>query len=130
MPNIKVEDKSRAKKIEVRFTEHTSYQFTGEDEEVNSEESKKVLTNLNDGRTIERVNKAKRKDDKMAYGKKQKNSNRELAMSIGWLVFAFQQAFVGYMLVHSDNLFVVVNGVASLGIACVIVAAHFIRAHR
>ncbi len=130
MSNIKVEDKSRSKKIEVRLLDKTSYEFTGDKAEINSDESKKVLTNLNEARIMKPVIKAKRKDDKMAYDRKQKNSNKELAISIGWLVFAFQQGFVGYMLVHSHDAFVVVNGIVSLGLACVIVGAHFIRAHR
>lgn len=96
--------------------------------------SKKDLTNLKKGSIIEPVNKAKRKDDKMATDKTNKtkkgNATRTLK-SIVWLAFAVQQAFIGYVLLTNfDNYFVIVSALVSLGIAGVIVAVHFVKAHK
>lgn len=102
---------------------------------INTSKPKKVLTNLKHFVTLRTVNKAKsRKGDKMAKDNKQtpqKSSKGGMLKSIAWLVFAAQQGFVGYVLLANfSNYFVIAGASVSLGIAGVIVVAHFVSAHK
>lgn len=95
---------------------------------------KKVLTNLNVFAKLKPISKANRKGDKMATDNKQPKteSNRSGAIkSLAWLLLAGQQAFAGYvLLVNFSNYFVIATAGISLGLAGVIVVAHFIKAHK
>jgi len=91
----------------------------------------KSLTFKKKGSIIGRVNKLKRKDDKIATDKTKKSNKSNALKSVAWLVFAAQQAFIGYVLLTNFNNYVVVaTALLSLGIAGVIVIAHFFKAHK
>lgn len=95
----------------------------------NRSNTTKHLTISKRKRTLKSVIKLKRKDDKMAHDKTKIKGN--LIKSFAWLLFATQQAFIGYVLLTNfDNYFVIVSALVSLGIAGVIVAVHFFKAHK
>ena len=92
---------------------------------------RKSLTMKKKGSIIERVKKAKRKDDKMAVDKNKKANKVNGLKSLAWLTFAAQQAFIGYVLLSNFNNYVVVAcALASLGMAGLVVIAHFFKAHK
>lgn len=95
----------------------------------------KVLTNLKRFAKILSVNNLKRKGDKMATDNKQPNKKDSKGVStvksVAWLLLAVQQGFVGYVLLANfSNYFVVAAALLSLGIAGVVVVAHFVKAHK
>ncbi len=92
---------------------------------------RKSLTIPKKGSIIKGVNKLKRKDDKMASDKTKKSNKVNGLKSLAWLVFAAQQAFIGYVLLSNfDNYAVIACALASLGMAGVVVIAHFFKAHK
>jgi len=93
------------------------------------------LTNLKRFAKILSVNNLKRKGDKMATDNKQPNKKDSKGVStvksVAWLLLAVQQGFVGYVLLANfSNYFVVAAALLSLGIAGVVVVAHFVKAHK
>lgn len=97
----------------------------------NSKNPRKSLTIPKMGSIIKGVNKLKRKDDKMASDKTKKSNKANGLKSLAWLAFAAQQAFIGYVLLSNfDNYAVVACALLSLGLAGVVVIAHFFNAHK
>lgn len=95
---------------------------------------KKVLTNTKVFARLRLVNKAKRKDDKMATDK-QKTTNKtnkgDIIKSVAWLVEAAFRAFVGWVLLSNfDHLVTTAAAFYALGTAGVIVVTHFVNAHK
>lgn len=92
--------------------------------------SKKVLTNIKESNIIEDVKKLKRKDNKMANDKNQKNV-RNVLTSIAWLVEAGIRAFTGWVLLSNfDYLVTTIAAVYLLATAGLIVITHFVKAHK
>lgn len=95
--------------------------------------TRKYLTKSKKGSILEPVNKAKRKDDKMASDKNKtnKSSKRDIVKSIAWLVEATFRTFVGWILLSNfDHLVTTAAAFYALGTAALIVVAHFVTAHK
>lgn len=84
----------------------------------------KVLTSKNKRATLVDVKAInKRKDDKMASNKTQKNSKGSVLKAVVWSAFAAHQGFVGWLVITNfDNYFAVVSAVASFTFAVVSIA--------
>jgi hypothetical protein len=91
----------------------------------------KYLTLWKKRSIIKGVKKLIVKDNKMTKDKNKKSNKKNAGKSVVWLVFAAQQAFSGYVLLSNfDSYAVIACALVSLGIAGVIVVAHFINAHK
>lgn len=91
----------------------------------------KVLTKKKKGSIIEVVNKAKRKDDKMAHDKNKQSNKRNAVISVAWLIEAAFRAFTGWVLLTNfDHIVTTAAAFYALGTAGVIVVTHFVRAHK
>lgn len=99
----------------------------------NRSKSKKVLTIPKPSGIIEFVNKAKRKDDKMAADKTKKaNGNKaNMVKSAAWLVEAAFRAFAGWVLLTNFEHFATTAAAFyALGTAALIVVIHFFKANK
>lgn len=97
---------------------------------VNRGKTIKYLTIPKKGSIIERVNKLKRKDNKMASNKTNKSTAMEAVKTAAWLVEAAFRGFVGWiMLANFDHYATTVVAVYALGTAGIIVVMHFFKAH-
>lgn len=98
---------------------------------VNRGKYKKVLTNVKPSGIIKPVKKLIRKDDKTMAHDKNKKANKYALLSAAWLIEAAFRAFVGWVLLSNfDNLATTAAAFYALGTAGLIVATHFVRAHK
>lgn len=99
---------------------------------------KKILTNVNIRRIMERITKLIRKDDKKMTeihpkaSKKSKSFDwRGAVKSLAWLIEAAFRGFVGWILLSNfDNTLATAAAFYALGTAGIIVVMHFVRANR
>lgn len=93
--------------------------------------STKYLTIANKKAIMVSVRKSQRKDNKMTTSKIKKSTKFNAVLSIAWLVEATFRGFVGWVLLTNfDHWVTTVAAFYALGTAGLIVASHFVRAHK
>lgn len=120
-----------AKRKEITSLEDYPLEFEDIPPKSNRGKTRKYLTKSKKASIIKPVNKAKRKDDKMAYDKNKQNSKGNVFKSIAWLAEAAFRTFVGWVLLSNfDHLVTTAAAFYALGTAGLIVVAHFVTAHK